>query len=225
MKKLLQSKGGELVNYDYFDVAEGTGIKNFYGGQSAYAVTSGSLDAITKYFLTTDNTIYSNKIAEKTKTIAGEVWQICSDVNYDVQFNLPKTIYGQARCSLTQGGVVAANITQVMVTTSLFKVTGGTSTLMASGATIPLMMQNVSVSGAVCNIPYDLTGQKWNFKSGDILRLAVQLWVSGSVTTNYVGYGCDPADRDDIGDASGAIVIPSSRTTQLKLQVPFKLDL
>ena len=34
MKKLLQEAGGDLINYDYYDIAEGTGVKNFYGAQS-----------------------------------------------------------------------------------------------------------------------------------------------------------------------------------------------
>ena len=76
-----------VTTYDYFDIAEGTGIKNFYAGQS---FASG---AATQYFMTSDATVYSNRIAEKVIPApdAAPLHEV-SNVNYDVKFNPIKKI-------------------------------------------------------------------------------------------------------------------------------------
>ena len=206
-----------VTTYDYFDIAEGTGIKNFYAGQS---FASG---AATQYFMTSDATVYSNKIAEKAED-ATSTFAKYSDINYDIKFNLPKRIKGKARCSFSQGVNNASGTSMVQVRTYLYHYDGTTETLMASGATLILLRTSAGQESITNNIQYDLTTQT-NFKAGDILRLNVELWGMGGAAGSAMGYGVDPVDRDDISDASGAIVIASANTTQLKLQVPFVLNL
>lgn len=219
IKKVVAGEAGNLVNFDYFDIAEGTGIKNFFAFQS-YASGAGSSGI--KYFLTGDNTIYSNKIAEKVQSTGDGIWRDKKNVNYDLEFNLPKIIYGQARVSVTQGIKVQSGTNDIQVIFELRKVSGGVSTIMASGATV-ITEKTASTSSETKNVPLDLTSQKWKFKKGDILRLNTALWEKGGDINSWMGYGSDPQDRDDIADT--VVVIPAGETTQLKLQIPFIIDI
>lgn len=211
------------ATYSYFDVAEGTGIQNFYAGNAGLSSSGAKKQDMVKSFLTSDDTTYSNRIAEKAITTTNEVWDIVSNVNYEVTFNLPKVIKGQARCTFSYGGIAGANSMDTMVETSLYHYDGTTPTVMASGA-VPYLNITSGTSGATVTLPLDLTTQKWKFKKGDILRLNMKLWASGSVANAYCGYGCDPQDRDDVADASGSIILPATNTTILKIGVPFVIE-
>ena len=61
-----------------------------------------------------------------------------------------------------------------------------------------------------------------HFKKGDILRLNIKVYASSLVST---GYGTDPAGRDDVATVSGGIISTAGNSTQLKVGVPFVLDI
>jgi len=222
-KVLPASPAVASANYDYFDIAEGTGIQNFYGAQAE--ASGGILVA----FLTTDKTICSNKVTEKVAMTPNSPMQNRSELDYDVTFNKSRIIRGNPRLSITQGLSVSGGV-QVFVRlwTFLYHVDGKTSTetLMASGATIQTAVDALSPSSDTRLIPYDLKGKIWHFRKGDILRLTVQLWSKvGNNADCEAGYACDPADRNDTEQGSLSIIIEDEDTTQLKLSIPFVLDI
>ena len=97
---------------------------------------------------------------------------------------------------------------------------------MASGATIQTDHDDTGAANASAtkNIPYDLALTK--FKRGETLRLNIECWAQiGNNVDSEAGYGVDPQDRDDIVTASGGICVESAFTTQLKLAVPFIIDI
>lgn len=206
-----------VASYDYTDIANGTGIQSFYGAQ---ATSSG---AAIQYILVTDEGLYSNVIAEKSTWTGAR--KLLSNVNYDVKFNLPQQIKGDAYVSFSQGAHKTAGITSTNVKVNLYHVNkDGTELLMASGES-----NQTKNSGAnndetdTVTLPLDIT-KRWLFKKDEILRLNMNLYGTGG-TAGISGYGCDPKDRDDILTASGGIVIENAYTTQLKLQVPFLIDI
>ena len=206
-----------IASYDYFDIADGTGIQNFYAYQSITAAAS-------VYGLTTDNTIYSGKIAEKF--IGGFAFTKRSDLDYDVTLNLPKIVNGELVVSVSQGVGGGAENRYLELRISVYKVSGGTPTQIGSTMT---SAQTASTAGGVKSNTVNMatsSGGRVHFAAGDILRLNVQLWGLSTSASSEIGYGVDPQDRDDGTDAAGIDqVIANEDTTQLKLQVPFIIDI
>ncbi len=204
------------ATYDYFDIAEGTGIKNFYAGMS---IASGSHTS----FLTTDATTYSGRIVEKRQ--GALAWGLYSDVDYDATFNLPKIIKGKVRISCSQGVQGSAGTKKVALLMALYKVSGGVPTQI--GNDLGTNQTSLGTSGASTethNLTFPIT-DRVHFKQGDILRLNVKMYGVNAIADNGFGYGLDPADRDDTITASGQIVVESAYTTQLKLAIPFIIDI
>ena len=214
-KVITPAAEGAIASYDYFDIASGTGIKNFYACQS-YA--SGATTHTG--FLTTDASIQSDPIAEKVNGGSG----LLTSKNYDVAFNLPQIINGDIKITVSQGTYCSqADEQHAYVTMRLYKVSGGTpvqlgdevTTLTTLGATGISSEQKVVI----------ITVPKTTFKKDDILRLTVEgRGKAVSAGNKATGYGCDPASRDDILTASGAALITAGETTQLKVGVPFVVD-
>ena len=206
------------ANYDYFDIAEGTGIQNFFASQS---IASGG---IVSYALTTDNTVYSGKITEKFIGALG--WSKVSDIDYDVTFNLPKIIKGDLVVTVTQGVGGGAELRSISLFVNIFKVSGGTPTQIGSEKKTELTTSSV---GGVKSFTKNLTissGGRVHFKQGDILRLNIELWGRATSASSEIGYGVDPQDRNDTTDEAGIDpVILDADTTQLKLKVPFIIDI
>lgn len=198
-----------IASYDYTDIAEGTGIKNFYAAQS---IASGAAS----YFLTTDDTLYSGVLSEKVQDQGGTV----SIINYETTFNMPKTIKGKIRISVTLG-VDGSNVTSSVVL-SLWKVSGATTTQI--GDTVGTEKLTEAGPGQ-----YDRTrnvtieaADRVHFKKGDTLRLTVKLIGLAGASETF-GYGCDPANRSDTTSSSGGIIIAAGHPTQLKVGIPFVL--
>ncbi len=208
------------ANYDYFDIAEGTGIQNFYASQS---IASG---AILQAFLTNDESTYSGRITEKAIQVSQDI-QITSIVDYDVIFQMPKLISDAIiRMSVTMGmNVVSANANSVLLVCELFKVSDGVETQIGEQAETNILSE--TAAGTISrtdNISFT-PSERVHLKIGDILRLRVTMWGRGNGATSAQGYGIDPKDRDDETTVSGAVILESAHTSQLKLAVPFIIDI
>ncbi len=214
------------ANYDYFDIAEGSGIKDFYG---AYVSTSGAVN----YFLTGNEATYSGVIAQKIARGTGTCIEL-SDLDYDILFNKPKLINGKVRVQVTQGtsynGVGVATVFLIMY---LYKVSDGVETEI--GATSPPHTTLQTKGSASTADPHSETklmewdtGGKIHFRKGDILRLNIRHWGGGQSATAQTGYGCDPKDRNDRAKhptSTSRKIILDEDTTQLKISVPFIIDI
>ena len=215
LKKKYLNEESSIATYDYQDIAEGTGIVNFYGFQaqaSGAAIVGG---------LTSDNTLYSNVIAQKVD-VGSAAWGLKDTTDYDVIFNLPKQIKGQARLTITQGAHTAGAVSsEVSIVAELYR----NGDLMATGGTAITHDDADALNSETKTLPFDLSSQVWNFKAGDILRLRIKLYGQGGADAVVIGYGIDPQDRDDVTDAPlPFIIIDTVDTTQLKLSIPFILD-
>ena len=187
-----------VASYDFFDIAEGTGIKVFYG-----------MDNETSAGATQDS------LGNAIIAVDGETTTTGSTYNFDLApFNLPKIITGTAyfQCAL-KGGTNGGD--DIYVTAQLQKWDGTTATNITSA------VQSATIIGqAIGWVTFPLTCTKTHFKKGEILRLVV-------VSTMGAGTGWfshSPTNRDTtqfaIGTGGGEV--PSS---QMLVLVPFDLDL
>jgi len=206
-----------LASYDYYDIADGTGIKNFYAGCS---IMSGA----NFHWLTTDTSLYSGKTGERRWSYQSTTVP-ASDLNYDVTFNKSKVIKGTIRVSLSMGLAGDADSRNVRLVLNLYKVSDGVQTQIGSQMeTLSYTKSDSGTQGYTENLS-TTQDTKVFFKEGDILRLNVKLWGYANDASVGFGYGCDPADRDDTTDLSGVTVIPAANTTQLKVGIPFLLQI
>ena len=207
------------INYDYFDISEGTGIVNLYAAQCLASGAVSVSDSVVNPILTTDSTLYSSKRVEKVDASNSK----SSHLNYDIKFNKPQMIKGIGRVTFSQGVKYDSSNSNGYVQVALIHYDGITETVLASGASVTLV-GSTNTSNSVC-INMDMSDQIYRFKKDEILRLAVHMYSGGGGANGRFGYGCDPANRDDIADASGGITVQSGYTTQLKVQVPFIIDI
>lgn len=203
------------ATYDYFDIAEGTGIKKFYG-----FTTSGSTG--TSYILS-DQQLYSFDIATVTTGVEQTSFTKTIDYDFDLAaFNLPKTITGTAYVEQSIH-LLAGALDQAWAYTTytLNKWDGATATQIGTGTTGTMDVSATSGSNHYV-IPISCT--KTSFKKGEQLRLSTETYVkcTGTSPSFTVSVGHDPQNRDDTE------LKPSEDTniiTQLNCYVPFDLDI
>lgn len=222
LQKKYQTEESALINYSYADIADGTGIQNFYAVQMTL---SGS--AVTGV-LTPDAGVFSGNITEKT-IYGTATYAEKDDTDYDVTFNVPKTINGTIVVNVTQGLNVEGAGNGIYLLLSLYKVSGGTPTQIGSTVTTEAFETDVITIQSKTTSASIATGGNIDFKAGDILRLNIVQWSKGAGATATQGYGVDPADRNDIAEGTASHpelkILEDADTSQLKVAVPFVLDI
>lgn len=207
---------GAIASYSYIDIAEGTGIYVFNGAEEEAA--SGKT-----YFLTT-NTPYSNSIVLSGAVAGGSGWVNVVNKDFDVKFITPKNLKGKARFTAAIGGTNTTGTGSQLLVFSGAKLihvnSAATETVLATVSGAALSLPSASTTyRQVQNIPFGDVALK-HFKSGETLRLHLELWGinSGTMSIDNAYLGIDPANRTNPHDGS-------ANTTKLELYVPFKLDL
>ena len=228
----------ELVNYDYFDIAEGVGITVYYG----VAGDNG------EYFVTPSSTIGSEALVTQinSATLTSDPVKRF-DLDFDLTFNRPKNIKGSIFANIPLGVHTQNSTAKTINYYTIVKAIhfdGSTETIMATGQSKTVLTANLS-SGAhqydsellLCHC--DVTA-KQHFKIGDILRFTVEGWfeyATGSGTL-FLYMGHDPLNRrymagfyggagnDDIQFANETLAdgTVTAQRTQMVFHVPFQLD-
>lgn len=214
-------QGGEaLANYDYTDIAAGTGIEEFYAGISSGANMLSNVK------------FYSDKVFTLALGSGAATFVQAVSGAFNVTMNLPRII----------GGLSVVNIPFGMWTTStahtfsfytvaeVVRVSDGAATSLVSGAgriqALPFTAADNKhgMNAIVLDIP------RTKFKKGDVLRLNAQLWeakTAGTASTYYVWMGHDPMNRASTDEelAQAANRTFGTDPSILTFQVPFKLDI
>lgn len=206
-----------VVNYSYTDISSGTGYQIFYAA-----------DGTDINFLL-ENPVYSNTVVEyvQVPTYDGNFAKY-KDLDFDVQFNLPKTIKGRAIINLSAGiANKAAEANEIYVIAKIRKWDGSTETEIANN------QSDTFTSGIVINTTYSTTFcieidvSETQIKAGEYLRLTIELYgrLGSGAGNAFIGFGHDPKDREDIVNHPNTNqVILDSDTTKLEFHVPFKLN-
>jgi hypothetical protein len=219
-----------LVSYNWEDIRDGTGYAVFYGGSCAGTT------------LTSPNIFYSGMIhkngTETTLTNADTYYE-CLDVNFDITFNRPMTVFGNILTTVPFGikNTSVSDVVFVMKATLLvYHYDGVTETQIGATQTSEEPAKNMVANALLSHITTLKTSitSVVNFKRGETLRFTIKVYAKCEAAGKSViaGVGCDPMNRTDaiiyLLDAGGAYeydevqVIETNDPTQLKLQVPFR---
>ena len=224
MRKLLSPASPQLVNYNFTDIAAGTGVTEFYGGRLG--------DNVLYSYALSNNKFYSSKVMTDLISISVNSYAIMVDVDFDVKFNQPKIMNGKAIVNIPLGaeGLAASSLNMYSVG-KLYKWDGTTETLLgyASGAAL--------VTGGLADGDF-ITGmnavevplENVHFKKDETLRLTVQLiGKTGQLNSAHMFIGHDPQNRPTSGfetvPAGNPVLTFGTSPSVLSVQIPFKLDI
>ena len=207
------------ATFNYTDIEEGIGYVSYYLAQG------------TDENLVTRQNMASNGVVSAAQSADNPEWNTIFDDDYDVTFNTPKTMEGTILCSFTQGvqAVTGGKTSYSRVTVYIRKWDGSSETEIANNVS-----DEVSETGDTnpeIKSPTELLEievPQTNFKRGETLRITVlQEGKNQDTTTDAaIGYGHDPANREDDYEETGERqVINSGDTTVFRVDVPFKLFL
>lgn len=188
-----------IASYDWIDIAEGTGIRIFYGIVSE---TGSGFD----YHLIGNKDAYS-VVTGTIRTTTGE-----TTLDFDLgKFNLPQTVKGTAYFSCGMG----ANAATVSVKVQGKKDSGGTVTNFTSEIT----SQTFAPGGSDSEMVFlKLAVTETNFQVGDFIRLTVKLVQAAPGTNVTVGHS--PKNQDYTNITPG-----TKNSTIMAFHCPFRIDL
>ena len=233
-QSLFPPRGERLVNYDYFDTANGVGYEIYYGSRG----TSGA-------YIISPSIFYSEEI--KTNINADVVLDTYGkwlDMDFDLTYNLPRNIKGDVIVNVpigVKGTDDGDNRITFYAKVSVIHYDGTTETVLGTGQSIPFVSEtlptpraNAFVTAVRVNIP-NVT----HFKKGDILRFTIEGYAKSTVGNPeniYFAIGHDPMNRNDTlkERTSAPIKVLANYTdgttythisTQMIFHVPYVLDI
>ncbi len=217
----------DLVSYDFFDISNGTGYDLYYGG----SISGG-------YITSTTPTLYSTTPHTNVReTITTSYVKWVGDLDFDIQFNLPRNIKGDIQVNIPMGVHVAQalNITFYANVEIIHVDLTAAEKSLGSSQSFPIHIVDIGAEPA--DIWSDMTLVKINiptvehFKKGEILRFRIGGYYksSGSGSNCDMGIAHDPANRSDFvyylsdGSLKNQIMI-TNEPTQMTFHVPFVID-
>lgn len=228
----------ELVNYDYFDIAEGVGYVVYFGLQGDNG----------EYMTSTVSNIYSENIGTHIQQNVDTTFIKHFDLDFDIQFNRPKNIKGKIFANIPIG-MAAASGTKDFEYYAVVKAVhwdGSTETILATGTSKINVATNLDQAGKRYNSDVmvclmNITTLK-HFKKGETLRFIVEGWfktTEAGATQTHIMICHDPKNRefragtrggvvDEAGELANEIIAGGTvnfQATQMVFHVPFVLDI
>jgi len=190
-----------LVSFDSTDFADGTQVVNFNGASTKQ-------DTTITYILTRD-AIYSNDIDTGSAAVT-TANAIRLDLDFDLStFNLPKRIRGTA---IVEASLSATKNATSMAYYYIAKIKKNDVVIGQAQSETNSVASDTKYETMTVKIPITTIQ---NFKKSDILRLTMEVWAGTASGSGSVSLFHDPKNR----------TVATSLTTQLKVDVPFVLDL
>lgn len=225
MKKLLPASNEVLANYDYVDIANGTGVTKFYAG------LTGASGAYT--YSLSNNTFTGAGVAIEGTANTGEgslIFYQSLDLDFDIMVNSQRLLKGDVIVNVPIAFYDAGgwNIREYCLV-KLRKYSGTTETEIASASGALLRSDGIaagyrSLMEAI-RIPVT-TGV--SFKKGDTIRITTELW-AGSARSPLGAFrtflACDPMEREDAAFAVDMLNNSLSTPTSLSALIPFRIDI
>jgi hypothetical protein len=205
-----QALSNVIANYDYVDIASGTGFITLYAGTTV------------DLKLLSNNSYYSNTIYE-TATGNAAAATLVLDHDFDILLNRPLDLRGTGIVNIPvavfdQGINSHAH---VYATVILRKWDGVTETDIVTNVGTDYEIISAAGTWHFYMSAIDLVIPLTHFKQGETLRLTVNLYAytTGASDGYSVRYAHDPQSRSSDWDTTGAV--PS----KLVLQCPVRLNL
>jgi len=218
---LLASNPPAVATYSYEDLAAGTGIIEFYPGDASGA------------YMMSNNKFYSNKTMTSYNFTTNNSGAWCSDVDFDVQFNLPRTLKGTSIINIPIG--IQADTNAIVHTSkilaTIYKYDGTTPTSIASGYSDTFTMTAAAANayGYAMGIIY-IDVPSTPFKKGEYLRLNIRQFGTNGAGGSKQFFGHDPMNRatstfNDVPfPGPGGHLTWGTDPSIATFQVPFKID-
>jgi|SRR3990167_1946044 len=219
-----------LATFDFADVAEGAGYVTYYGSVSRDTVTD-------SYILTRDTTAQSNWISTSS-TVTGGPTKIL-DLDFDITFQVPRTIYNiPIRCAITLGGVktslTSSNAWDEYAIIKIRKWDGAAETEIVSGTTETLS----AVDAASLDIKSKMmflqiaNTAKTHFARGETLRVTVEIYLTVANSRAQAGFAHDPLNRNSTAtqdlyvspSTQGRQIIDDADNTNFIIQIPYIIE-
>lgn len=162
----------------------------------------------------------SAQVQTTDSTVASEAMR--TDVDYDVEFKQSQTLEGDAFVNLSyeaDGGGTGTMIVFTKITVIHYD--GTTETTIGTQQQTGSATVVTSSSDVTYNATAKFTIAKKHFKTGDILRLNVQLWTDNTHASNTAILYHDGLNRDVSGETDNGEALP----THIKFVVPFRIGL
>ena len=207
-----QQAEAAIASYDWTDIASGEGIIVFYGASSTDNTT------LTYYMI--KNEIYSDT-SSTAGAGTGTGTEKALDLDFDMSsFNSPRTVKGKLRCVVPLQIGITTSANKGGIAYAILKVRkwdGTTETEITSNTKSRNSLPAGSTATTFDVVSFELEVPQTNFKIGEVLRLTVEIWVTGQgANGTAVSLYHDPKNRG----VTAAIL-----TQQLEFQVPFKINL
>jgi len=233
LTKKYQTRPTSIASYDYTDIAEGTGVNDFYGFVNVTGSGTSSGSTLISGSSLSQNALYSAQIedvtAYSTSTWASSGFWIAGyhddeiDVDFDLTpFYLPKNIGGTAYVRFSYYANAVTNNLYIGWKAKLRKWDGTTETEIAEAVSAVNIISSGTNEKVTLVMP--ITVPFTHFNKGDQLRLTICGYTATSgnpgSTTGNIAFGTDPQNQD------GTYLIPSTgtETTTLRIWIPFKLE-
>ncbi len=203
-----RSGGDYTVNYNFTELASGSGIITLYAGKDQSA---GILSV---------SPFYSDKIATNSTTL-GTTYAKEIDMDFDLSINKPITLKGNAFFSVPITFTHGTGNHYAYCIVKVRKWDGSTETDIASGTSTTWKgayahsAEIRAVRLVKVNVPLTL------FKKGETLRITVEVWAKSDQSPRQVFLGHDPMGRI-FWDGSTEF---TDWPTQLKCNIPLRIDI
>ena len=228
--KRYQTAAPVLANYDWADVAAGTGIITYYGASM--------LDNTTETFILTRNSsVQSNYVATGSMTEGLP----SLDKDFDLTFTEQKRIKGRVKVGITLGiycnSSTSTNAGTLYATVHMERVRAGTPTALGDFQTQTLTITDGQLS-QLDTYSKQMAGEidiatSQTFQKDDILRFTIKIYMDTTNNRLLGGFAHSPhgdkdsATENNIAISSGIAIklIQDADNTQLTFQIPYLLGL
>lgn len=202
-----------IASYDYTDIAEGTGMKVFYGTYAKVTTTN--------HYMLLSNVVASDEIQKYWEGIAAKAdFFKVGDLDFDASaFNLPKDVKGTAYVSLPFYAYEGSGVLEAYIIAKLRKWDGTTETEIASA-------QSETYVGdpRTKKLLLKMTAPLTHFKKGETLRMTIEVWYKATIPGNpsHLAIGHDPKGRTTAQfPGTGDYKV----TTTMEVHIPFRIEL
>src|SRR3990167_504132 len=211
-----RSGESSVTSFDFYDIAEGTGIKTFYGATTDNPVSDLSGALLTSAVYSSGINPTNNPTGWETRNNQTASWTSIISKTFKTTFNMPKLIKGTLYANVptrivTPNGTDSSNH---YIDVTIYK--NDTSVATASGANMYFLSGTSTIDNYMSLVPVTLP--LTSFKKGDILKAKIQLFSKGDGTSIILAMGHDPMGRVPSS-------IYSNGTSKLIVNVPFVIDL
>ena len=201
-------ESGELAvaSYNFFDIADGTGVIEFYPTEAATATST----FVQRLVNSTSHYSENNGVTTATGSL---------DIDFDVTFNRPQTLDGTMYVAIPIAAKASSGTITISVTLTIKHFDGTTETTLGTAQTSPVLSTTTTSEWVSQMIILTWDIARTLFKAGDTLRITLTDTISGN-GSQAIGHSPIGTQRTATG-----LEFNSLGTSRATAFVPFDIDL